>query len=197
MEVVAESSQSRRAAARGRTERRAQRQHPGVMAGPAYITRNIPTYDVLGEEALLKIETTADRILAEIGIEFRDDPASLEHWKRAGADVRADSFQSEIVQLLPEFLRLAAVFVIAGKLDALESHLRDLCERSIEVLRAVAAHRVKLDADRDFLACGAGEGKRVQAGGSGCEGGVFEELAAGYVCHAWSVLGLRMSWAAK
>ena len=100
MEVVAESSQSRRAAARGRTERRAQRQHPGVMAGPAYITRNIPTYDVLGEEALLKIETTADRILAEIGIEFRDDPASLEHWKRAGADV-----QGVLVKFPPGMLR--------------------------------------------------------------------------------------------
>ena len=100
MEVVAESSQSRRAAARGRTERRAQRPHPGVRAGPAYITRNIPTYDVLGEEALLKIETTADRILAEIGIEFRDDPASLEHWKRAGADV-----QGVLVKFPPGMLR--------------------------------------------------------------------------------------------
>ena len=70
------------------------------MAGPAYITRNIPTYDVLGEEALLKIETTADRILAEIGIEFRDDPASLEHWKRAGADV-----QGVLVKFPPGMLR--------------------------------------------------------------------------------------------
>ena len=30
---------------------------------------------------------TADRILAEIGIEFRDDPAAIAHWKRAGAKV--------------------------------------------------------------------------------------------------------------
>jgi trimethylamine--corrinoid protein Co-methyltransferase len=52
-----------------------------------YILRNIPTYDVLGEESLLRIEDTADRILAEIGIEFRDDPVALEHWKSAGADV--------------------------------------------------------------------------------------------------------------
>jgi trimethylamine---corrinoid protein Co-methyltransferase len=49
--------------------------------------RNIPTYDVLGEENLLKIEATADRILAEIGIEFRDDPVALDHWKRAGAKI--------------------------------------------------------------------------------------------------------------
>ena len=35
--------------------------------GPAYIKRVIPTYEVLGEESLLQIEATADRILAEIG----------------------------------------------------------------------------------------------------------------------------------
>ena len=55
--------------------------------GVPYIARNIPTYDILSEENLLKIEATADRILAEVGIEFRDDPAAIEHWKRAGAKV--------------------------------------------------------------------------------------------------------------
>ena len=52
-----------------------------------YIVRNIPTYDILGEESLLRIEATADRILAEVGIEFRDDPATLELWRKAGASV--------------------------------------------------------------------------------------------------------------
>src|SRR5690606_16238409 len=51
------------------------------------IVRNIPTYDVLSEENLVRIEETADRILAEIGIEFRDDPAALDLWKRAGAKI--------------------------------------------------------------------------------------------------------------
>jgi trimethylamine---corrinoid protein Co-methyltransferase len=55
--------------------------------GRPYIIRNIPTYDVLSEENLIKIETTADRILAEVGIEFRDDPVALNHWKTAGAEV--------------------------------------------------------------------------------------------------------------
>ena len=32
--------------------------------GPAYIKRVIPTSEVLGEESLLQIEATADRILA-------------------------------------------------------------------------------------------------------------------------------------
>ena len=57
----------------------------GPAAGRPYILSNIPTYDILGEESLVRIENAADRILAEIGIEFRDDPATLEHWRRAGA----------------------------------------------------------------------------------------------------------------
>ena len=69
---------------RQRGNRRVQGAKP---IGVPYISRNIPTYDILSEENLLKIEATADRILAEIGIEFRDDPTAIEHWKRAGAKV--------------------------------------------------------------------------------------------------------------
>ena len=71
----------------GRQSRRDKRAGGPVGNYPPYIMRNIPTYDVLGEESLLKIEATADRILAEIGIEFRDDPVALDHWKRAGAKI--------------------------------------------------------------------------------------------------------------
>jgi trimethylamine--corrinoid protein Co-methyltransferase len=52
-----------------------------------FIRRNIPTYDILSEENLQRIEAVADRILAEIGIEFRDDPAALELWRGAGAEM--------------------------------------------------------------------------------------------------------------
>ncbi|WP_127599384.1 trimethylamine methyltransferase family protein [Nitratireductor alexandrii] len=71
----------------GRSARREQRAHGGQGPGRPYITRNIPTYDILSDENLARIEATADRILAEIGIEFRDDPAALDHWRRAGARV--------------------------------------------------------------------------------------------------------------
>jgi trimethylamine--corrinoid protein Co-methyltransferase len=71
----------------GRSARRQQRSHGPQGLGRPYIVRNIPTYDILSEESLLRIEETADRILAEIGIEFRDDPVALKHWKRAGASV--------------------------------------------------------------------------------------------------------------
>ncbi|MEP2574392.1 MAG: trimethylamine methyltransferase family protein [Nitratireductor sp.] len=71
----------------GRSARREQREHAGQGPDRPYIIRNIPTYDILSDENLTRIEATADRILAEIGIEFRDDPAALDHWRRAGARV--------------------------------------------------------------------------------------------------------------
>ena len=55
---------------------------------PAYVKREIPFYEFLGEEGLVKIEDQADWIIQEIGLEFRDDPKALEIWREAGADVK-------------------------------------------------------------------------------------------------------------
>ncbi|WP_275096865.1 trimethylamine methyltransferase family protein [Sedimenticola hydrogenitrophicus] len=55
-----------------------------------YITRNIPYYEVLDEEGLSLIESNADTLLEEIGIEFRDDPEALLIWKDAGAEVSGE-----------------------------------------------------------------------------------------------------------
>src|SRR5438874_75859 len=55
-----------------------------------YITRNIPYYEVLGSAGLELLEHNADTILEEIGIDFREDPESLELWKDAGADVQGE-----------------------------------------------------------------------------------------------------------
>jgi len=84
---VAELDGGTRRARAGREARREARSHGSAGLGRPYIVRNIPTYDILGEESLLRIEATADRILAEIGIEFRDDPVALDHWRRAGAKI--------------------------------------------------------------------------------------------------------------
>jgi trimethylamine--corrinoid protein Co-methyltransferase len=84
----------------GRQARQAERANRGGGLGRPYIVRNIPTYDVLSEENLVRIEKTADRILAEIGIEFRDDPVAIDHWKKAGADV-----QGLLVKFPPGMLR--------------------------------------------------------------------------------------------
>ena len=79
-----------RRGAGGAAARRASR--AGAAAGPqlTYITRAVPLYEVLNEEGLALIEANADRVLEEIGIEFREDAEALALWKEAGADVRGE-----------------------------------------------------------------------------------------------------------
>ena len=55
-----------------------------------YITRNIPDFEVLNAEALEIIETNADTILEEVGVNFVDNPAALKIWADAGADVQGE-----------------------------------------------------------------------------------------------------------
>ena len=78
---------TRSAARNGRASRRAQRLNADSNHGRPFITRNLQPYDLLAEENLVRIEATADRILAEIGIEFWDDPEALDLWRKAGADI--------------------------------------------------------------------------------------------------------------
>lgn len=53
---------------------------------PAFIRRQIPTYELVGEEGLALIEAKADQLLAEIGIEIHDDVA-VKLFADAGASV--------------------------------------------------------------------------------------------------------------
>ena len=71
----------------GRAARHADRAVTRSPLTAPFIVRGIPTYDILGEESLLRIERAADRLLAETGLDFRDDPEALDLWKRAGAKV--------------------------------------------------------------------------------------------------------------
>src|SRR5260370_39141964 len=73
----------------GRDAKRAARAARAGVSIP-YITRQIPFYEVLGEEGLALMEANADTILEEIGIDFRDDPEAIEIWKAAGADVKGE-----------------------------------------------------------------------------------------------------------
>ena len=59
---------------RGAAARRASRAGGGPNPSLPYITRKIREYKVLDEEGLSLIERNADKILEEIGIEFREDP---------------------------------------------------------------------------------------------------------------------------
>jgi len=70
-----------------------------------YITRRIPAYDLLGDDALDRIEAAADRILAEIGIELRDDAEAMRLYRDAGAQVRQDSPSRWRITFEPGMLR--------------------------------------------------------------------------------------------
>jgi trimethylamine--corrinoid protein Co-methyltransferase len=106
MDSAAETAAPKSRARSGREARRAERgQGPQGLHRPG-ILRNIPTYDVLSEESLQKIERTADRILAEIGIDFRDDDAALDLWRRAGARIDGRRVRVE-PGMLAEILKTA------------------------------------------------------------------------------------------
>jgi len=90
----------------GRAGRRAKRSVSVAPAGRPYIVRQLPPHNILSEESLRRIETTAETLLAEIGIEFRDDPESLSLWKGAGAEL--DGVRVRFPKgLIPELLKTA------------------------------------------------------------------------------------------
>ena len=70
----------------GRAARHAERVG-GKIEHLRYITRNIPSVDLLSDEGLALIEENSETILEEIGIDFREDAEALELFKDAGADI--------------------------------------------------------------------------------------------------------------
>ncbi|MEI8238888.1 MAG: trimethylamine methyltransferase family protein [Actinomycetota bacterium] len=58
-----------------------------VIERVPYLTRTMVPFEILGEEALVTIEHTADTVLEEVGIEVRDYPEALPMFARAGAIV--------------------------------------------------------------------------------------------------------------
>ncbi|HMO08993.1 MAG TPA: trimethylamine methyltransferase family protein [Paracoccaceae bacterium] len=93
MGEVAEAGTGRRARGEGRSgggaARRAER--TAVHFDTArFIERNIPNFEILNDEALSIIEWNAETVLEEIGVNFVDNPASLDLWRAAGADVRGE-----------------------------------------------------------------------------------------------------------
>jgi len=90
----------------GRAARHESRARGRQQAGPPYIERTIPPYEIMSEDGLVRIEAAADRILADVGIEFRGDPVALGYFKKAGARVDGDRVRFE-PGLLREILRTA------------------------------------------------------------------------------------------
>ena len=77
---------SRRARGGGGAARRAERSTLNIDTAK-FIERNIPLYEMLNDEALEIIERNADIILEEVGVNFVNNPAALERWRAAGAEI--------------------------------------------------------------------------------------------------------------
>jgi trimethylamine--corrinoid protein Co-methyltransferase len=88
MSDVQPASSGRRARGGAEARRAARTQSAVRQAG--FIRRNIPLYQPFSDDQLSLIEANADRVLQEIGIDFREDPEALGMWKAAGADVKGD-----------------------------------------------------------------------------------------------------------
>jgi trimethylamine--corrinoid protein Co-methyltransferase len=84
MTDVEATTRTRSGRAARQAARSAQAAHP---AAPAFIRREIPPYELLSEEGLQSVEDHADRLLAEIGMEIRDDAEALQLFRDAGATV--------------------------------------------------------------------------------------------------------------
>jgi trimethylamine--corrinoid protein Co-methyltransferase len=79
----------RRARGGGGATRRAERTAVSFETAH-FIQRNIPNFEILNEEALQIIEWNAETVLEEIGVNFVENPAALQRWRDAGADVKGE-----------------------------------------------------------------------------------------------------------
>lgn len=86
---MAEAAVRKRGRGGGGAARRAERSAVSFETA-RFIERNIPNYEVLTEEALELIEYNAETVLEEIGVNFLDNPAALQRWRDAGADVSGE-----------------------------------------------------------------------------------------------------------
>ncbi|AHM05171.1 Trimethylamine methyltransferase family protein [Roseibacterium elongatum DSM 19469] len=88
-EAEAKGARRRARGAGGGAARRAARSAVSFETA-RFIERNIPNLEMLSQEALEIIEENAETILEEIGVAFVENPAALERWKQAGADVTGE-----------------------------------------------------------------------------------------------------------
>ena len=84
-----EATTKRRSRSGGGAARRAERSAVSFETA-RFITRNIPDLQVMNDEALEIIETNAETVLEEIGVNFVNNPRALALWKEAGADIEGE-----------------------------------------------------------------------------------------------------------
>ncbi|MBR9763001.1 MAG: trimethylamine methyltransferase family protein [Rhodobacteraceae bacterium] len=86
---MTEAAARKRGRGGGGAARRAARTAVSIDCAPV-IQRGIPNMEMLSEEALEIIETNAETVLEEIGVNFVNNPGALDRWREAGADVRGE-----------------------------------------------------------------------------------------------------------
>ena len=87
--AMADVAPRRRSRGGGGAARRAERTSVKVEAAK-FIERNIPTFDILSQEALEIIEANAEKVLEEVGVNFVNNPGALDLWRQAGADITGE-----------------------------------------------------------------------------------------------------------
>ena len=96
----------------GREGRRALRGAP--MASFPTLVRNIPTYQMVPDEAVELIHDESMKILEEIGCEFRDDEA-ISMWKAAGADVQGTRVRIDRALLMDLIAKVPPEFTLNAR----------------------------------------------------------------------------------
>lgn len=86
---MTEAVAPRRGRGGGGAARRAERTAIRIETAK-YIERNIPNFEILTEEALEIIEANAETVLAEIGVNFVNNPGALALWREAGAEIEGE-----------------------------------------------------------------------------------------------------------
>ena len=84
-----------RRSASDRDAKKVARRSGSIANAPAFIRRQIPSHELASEEGLVQIETFSDRLLAEIGMDVRNDEIALRLFREAGADVDGERVRFE------------------------------------------------------------------------------------------------------
>ena len=124
-----ETGGRRRRGGGGAEARRALRKDQGQVQ-LAYIRRKINAYEILNEEGLAIIEANADTILQEIGIEIREDPETVELFRQAGADCKAQDDPLKVRVRFPKGLPRSIIQKSAPR--TFTQHARNP-ERTVEI----------------------------------------------------------------
>jgi trimethylamine---corrinoid protein Co-methyltransferase len=96
----------------GRDSRRALRAAP-MLAFPTLV-REIPTYQMVPDEAVELIHDESMKILEEVGCEFRDDEA-ISMWKAAGADVQGTRVRVDRALLMELVGKIPSEFTLNAR----------------------------------------------------------------------------------